>query len=1666
MRPYCAALPPLVLAYAVVGFLATPAGADQTWLVSEGIAGDTPASGATAPLISADGAWLVLTSSSALGVPALVDTNGAEDVFLVERATGNLQLVSHSSASSTTTGNGASFASAISPDGRYVAFISRATNLIAGGTDTNVNNDAFFWDRDTGAVTLVSHLPGSNTATPNNQSIARALSADGRYLTFYSFATDLIAGGSDTNATNDAFLWDRDTGAVTLVSHAAGSTTTAGSGGGSLPTALSADGRYVAFFGSANNLIVGGSDPTINSDAFLWDRDTGLVTLVSRTASSSTTSSNGAQSITSTMSTDGRYVAFYSRSTDLIAGLSDSNAADDAFLWDRDTGTVTLASHASSSSTTTASGGASLTTAISADGRYLAFQSRATDLIAGGSDTNGVNDAYLWDRDTGAVSLVSHTASSGTTAGGGNANPTSISTDGRYLVFQSTASDLIAAGSDANGVNDTFLWDRDTGAVSLASHASAASTTAGNGTAVAIGLSANGRYLSFQSTASDLIADSSDTNGLNDAFFWDRDTETVTLLSHSTGSAAVGGNGNSTAFAVSADGRYVAFNTAATNLIAGVVDTNANPDAYLWDRQTETLRLISHAAGAGTITGNGQSIPRALSADGRYVAFMSLATNLIATGSDTNGALDAFLWDRDTDTVSLISHLPGASTTTPAGASDPDPGAISADGRYVAFHSTATTLITGGSDSNAANDAFLWDRDTDTVTLISHASVSSTTTGNGASLGRAMSSDGRWVAFDSTATTLIAGASDANATNDAFLWDRTTGTLSLISYLPGASTTAGNGQSVPRAISADGQWVAFDSRAVNLITGGSDGNGAEDVFLWDRDTGTTSLASHAASSGTTAGTGGQSLMRAISADGRYLAFESRATNLVTGGTDGNALPDAFHWDRDTGTVKLVSHASTSTATAGNDQSIPRSISSDGRYVAFESRASNLISGGVDPLTASDAFLWDADSEAVTLASHVAGLATTSGNGVSFPGGLSADGRYLAFHSSSTNLTAGELPAVTNQVYLWSPFDPDTTAPADPTSLVSTDHTASAWSSDATITMLWSGAADELGGSGLAGYSVLFDGAPATQPDASVDVVDTTDPHSTSATLADGWWYFHLSTCDNESNCTATAHRGPFGIDTASPTGPAVAASSHTISTWSNDSTVDFTFSGASDANGVAGYAVAFDQAASTVPACASTQVGTSYAGTASSDDDEWWIHVRAVDGAGNCGTAVHVGPFWVDTTDPSAPGSPGSPSHTVGVLSGDPTIEVAWSAATDAFSGLNGYAVLFDANAASSCDEIADEPATALASTSNPLASGSWYGHVCAVDLAGNWGPVADAGPFPIDATAPTVAAVGSVAATSDGAVTTDEQVDAGVTQLSVAFSEAMLTSGGGSAASAANYLLVEAGTNDVVDSGGCGAPDGDDEAVPISAASYLPALPGTAAVLDSDVALAAGSYRLFACGSLADAQGNALDGNADTTPGDDFAHSFGVRYTDLLSNPNLDSDVDGWTLVGNPGELSWQSADRSGAPTSGSARVVTTVGAGQMHGLAQCVPAVAAEGYRLTGASRVASVSATQPLVGARVEWFAAADCSGLPLSTAQVVFFGGDTAGAWRALSATMLAPTSALSARVRLHADNVDNAALDPSFTASFDDLAFYLFRAWVFADGFETGTVSLWDAVAGP
>jgi Tol biopolymer transport system component len=395
-------------------------------------------------------------------------------------------------------------------------------------------------------------------------------------------------------------------------------------------------------------------------------------------------------------------------------------------------------------------------------------------------------------------------------------------------------------------------------------------------------------------------------------------TPTVATIRVSIASDGTQGNAFSFRPSISADGRYILFSSDASNLV--VDDKNGSTDIFVYDRQTNETTRVSIASD-GT-EGNAPAFSHSISADGRYVAFASHATNLVA--GDVNGREDVFIHDRQTGQTSLVSV---ASDGTQGNGQSQFPS-ISADGRYIAFISYASNLVTG--DINGHQDVFVHDRQTGQTSLISVASDG--TQGDGHVHAPSISADGRFVAFSSGSTNLVSG--DTNNQDDIFVHDQQTQQTNRVSIA--SDGKQGNNDSYEGTISANGRYVTFASDADNLVSG--DANGFRDIFVHDQQTGETSLIS-VAYNGVQANGGSDG--PSISTDGRYVAFASFANNLIS--EDNNGAADAFVYDRQTGYTSLVSIAFDGMQSNSHSYYGGRSVSDNGRFVTFFSEASNLVS---------------------------------------------------------------------------------------------------------------------------------------------------------------------------------------------------------------------------------------------------------------------------------------------------------------------------------------------------------------------------------------------------------------------------------------------------------------------------------------------------------------------------------------------------------------------------------------------------------------------------------------------------------------------------------------------------------------------------------------------------
>ena len=374
---------------------------------------------------------------------------------------------------------------------------------------------------------------------------------------------------------------------------------------------------------------------------------------------------------------DGRYVVFQSAADNLVLG--DTNGVQDIFLYDRRTQVIRRLTMGLDGAQTD---GDSRRPAVSAAGDVVIFESQATNLVLGGG--NGYWQVFALDLQRNVVGQVSSAVTGA--PGDSDSGQAKVSGDGRFVAFASRATDLVPG--DTNGRGDVFVYDRSLGEMARVSMSPAG--TQSNGNSINPTISADGRYVAFQSLASNLLPE---CNGIfYQVYLFDHITKKLTLVSHQAGQM---GNDESQRPALSADGRYVAFESWASNLVVG--DTNEVSDIFVYEVETGTVTLAS--VGANGATASNVSGSAVLSADGRYVAFASLADNLVP--DDHNYQFDVFLFDRQLGQTLLVSRN-GAGGVGNGPSISP---AMSAGGEYVVFDSLASDLVPN--DQNARIDVFV-----------------------------------------------------------------------------------------------------------------------------------------------------------------------------------------------------------------------------------------------------------------------------------------------------------------------------------------------------------------------------------------------------------------------------------------------------------------------------------------------------------------------------------------------------------------------------------------------------------------------------------------------------------------------------------------------------------------------------------------------------------------------------------------------------------------------------------------------------------------------------------------------------------------------------------------------------------------------------------------------
>jgi pimeloyl-ACP methyl ester carboxylesterase len=872
----------------------------------------------------------------------------------------------------------------------------------------------------TGTLAVRVSVDSSGTEASGKSSLP-VISADGRFVSFQSRADNLESNANrngDNNGVEDVFRHDLMTGVTIRVS--VPSNTEEANGASNAPS-ISADGQVVAFSSVADNLVSG--DSNLSEDIFIYEA--GAITRVS--VSSTGEQANGNSTVPS-ISADGQVVLFHSNATNLSGGLKGF------FVHDRQTGTTELVSVTSDG---TPANGQSRDGKISGDGRYVVFSSMATNLVPG--DTNGVEDIFFHDRYYKSTVRLNMSVA-GFEADSPARYPT-INYNGSVVAFATAATNL--AGIPFNNNADIFVIDV------VAGNLMRIANNDPFGIFLRPTLSGDGRFVAF-SAGDDL-----------EISVYDLLTGTAESL-HLIDDGLVPDAGSYRP-AFSADARYVAIESAATNLVEN--DTNNSADIFIAKPRNRAPQIqLAGEEPIAVVQQQSFSDPGATATDpeeGDISSRMQI-TGTVDTGvvgtysihyevSDTQrltaqAQRDVIVAEPlPTDLPDRISLRDDSSSTTAASWRP----ALSADGRFVAFESWDVGLAAG----SEVPGIYLRDRLTRQTWRVS---------GPGPSIGSSqpsISGNGRWVSFI-TRSQLAPGDLDNLA--DVYLYDRIEGQHILASrgggpvgtvteqslsndgccvafesgaqlvqediddihdfYLfevnTGVMRRIGQGGGNPAehavATNSDGSLVAFSSSHPNGVV--EDHNGRKDIFLYNRITGTTELVSRA-----TDGTigNGDSFSPSLSADGNYVTFFSDATNLVD--QDNNGFTDIFLHSRQSGngTTSRV-NISTANVEANGESIKPVSMSHDGRFIVFCSEASNLVENDTNGIR--DVFMRDRVTRLTTRVNLAPdGSEVTS---ISTYPAISGSGNVIAYSSPANDILPGDTNTITdvfvvNNHWLWT-----------------------------------------------------------------------------------------------------------------------------------------------------------------------------------------------------------------------------------------------------------------------------------------------------------------------------------------------------------------------------------------------------------------------------------------------------------------------------------------------------------------------------------------------------------------------------------------------------------------------------------------------------------------------
>jgi hypothetical protein len=774
------------------------------------------------------------------------------DVFVRDLVNQTTLLVS--AATNGSVGDGVCRGSVMTPDARYVAFVSAADSLVPN--DTNKIPDVFVRELQSGVTTLVSVGARSTNSLSLSSSESPEITPDGRYVAFFSSATNLVP-----TAARGGEIYVRDLIGGTTTWASTNAHTFLGAAAFSYNHAISDDGLYVAFEASSNAPATTASRV---GNIFRFNVASGTTDRVNTNAFVPPTPPEEINTLA--MSPDGRFIAFVGN-TNGTAGTTSA-----IFRWDGLSGTTLLIS--SDMTGNVPANSVCDSPGIDPTGRYVAFLSSAPNLAT--NAPLGGYHLYLRDTVSNLTTLLDADTNGVTSSSLSPAAIARLNDNGNFAAFESVDAGLVP--NDRNHDLDVFVRDVSASTNNLISaRDSVLASDTPNSSSVLYprAMSADGRRIVFSSDGDNLI--SADTNGFRDVFVRELVSGTNILVSVATNGSP--GDNLSYEGALSANGRFVAFTSSADNLVAG--DANKREDVFVRDLVSNTTALVSVKV-AGTGTGNQGSHAPTISADGRYVIFRSLATD-IASGSFTGENL--FMRD-------LNAAVTYALTTSGAG-----PVATTKDGQYVVF--------SGG----PSNTVYVWDTSLHTrvytnVTASSVLAVGISDDGNHLAY---VNSQGTFVATRAPSTNWMLGtwkvaaksglqfsssgnrltySRPLNSTNQVYLYDLQTGNTLLVSRTASLSPPAAPSDSPD--ISADGRFVAYRSFATDIVPLAVT-NGTPNLFLYDSQTDSNSLLSESRYHPGYADN--RSASPIFSGDGRTLVFQSVASDLTS--ADFNHNTDVF-----------------------------------------------------------------------------------------------------------------------------------------------------------------------------------------------------------------------------------------------------------------------------------------------------------------------------------------------------------------------------------------------------------------------------------------------------------------------------------------------------------------------------------------------------------------------------------------------------------------------------------------------------------------------------------------------------------------------------------------------------------------------------------------------------